>query len=150
MIFKFLNWKTILVSTAIILGVLSSLQVLQAPSSILNDVVVEEEGSMLVLKVKTNVPIRYENHFPEGPSKFVQIKVRAVSLTGADKNEYMGNESILPGFIEQVPVMDVAYEGNVEGGPFLSLRFKEPVRYQVKEDPELNGVFLFVPKKSRI
>lgn len=150
MIFKFLNWKTILIGTAVILALLSSLQVLQAPTNILNDVVVEEEGSMLILKIKTNVPMRYENHFPEGPSKFVQIKVRAVSLTGTDKNEYMGNESILPGFIEQVPVVDVAYEGNVIGGPFLSLRFKEPIRYQIKEDPDLNGVFLYIPKKPRI
>jgi len=149
MIQKLLNWKTILLTTVIILGVLSSLQVLQAPDTILDDVIVQEEGGMYVLQVKTNVPVRYENHYPQGPSEFVQIKVRAVSFVGANTNEYMGAESILPGFIEQVPVMDVAFEGNVPGGPYLSLRFKEPIRYQVKEDPDLNGVFLYIPKKSK-
>lgn len=150
MIQKLLNWKTILLLTVAILAVLSSLQVLQAPDAILDDVIVQEEGGMYVLQVKTNVPVRYENHYPQGPSRFVQIKVRTVSLVGSDMNEYMGAESILPGFIEQVPVMDVAYEGGVPGGPFLSIRFKEPVRYQVKEDPDLNGVFLYIPKKSRL
>ena len=150
MLFKILNWKTILIGTLILLGVLSSLQVIQAPDRILDDVIVEEEGGMYVLQVKTNLPLRYENHYPQGPSEFVQIKVRAVSLFGVDQNEYIGAESILPGFIEQVPVMDVAYEGNVPGGPFLSLRFKEPLRYEIKEAPELNGVLLFIPKKSKV
>lgn len=150
MLAKLFNWKTILFGTLATLGVLSSLQVIQAPDSILDDVIVEEEGSMLVLQVKTNVPVRYENHFPEGPSDFIQIKVRAISLVGADQNEYMGSESILPGFIEQVPVIDVAYEGDVPGGPYLSLRFKERMRYQVKEDPDMNGILLYIPKKSRI
>ncbi len=147
---RIFNWKTILVTTVVTLGILSSLQVIQAPDTILDDVIVHEEGSLLVLKVKTNVPIRYEDHFPVGPSDFVQIKVRPISLLGVDKNEYMGSDSILPGFIEQVPIMDVAYEGDVPGGPFLSLRFEEPIRYQVKEDPEMNGIFLFISKKSTI
>ena len=150
MFLKIFNWKTILIATLATLAVLSSLQVLQAPDRVLNDVIVEEQGGLMVLQIKTNVPLRYENHYPEGPSNYVQIKVRPISLVGANTNETMGNESILPGFIEQVPVEKVAYEGSVPGGPFLSLHFKEPVSYQVKEDPDLSGIFLFITKKSKI
>jgi len=150
MIQKIINWKTILLATIIVLVGLSSLQVLQPPERILEDVTVEEQGSMMVLSIKTNMPIRYENHFPDGPSKFVQIKVRAVSFSGGGGSDFIGNESILPGFIEQVPVVDVAYEGGVKGGPFISLRFKEPINYQIKEDPELDGIQIYVPKKPEI
>jgi len=149
MVNKIINWKTITLITFVLLGGLSSLQVLQTPERILDDVTVEEEGSMVILNVKTNIPLRYENHFPEGPSKFVQIKVRAISFSGGDGVDFMGNESILPGFIEQVPVLDVAYEGSVQGGPFVSLRFKEAVNYQIKEDPELNGIKIFIPKSAQ-
>ncbi len=147
MIQKLINWKTILLATFILLVGLSSLQVIQNPERILDDVIVEEEGAMLILRIKTNIPLRYENHFPEGPSKFVQIKVRAISFSGGEGSDFMGNESILPGFVEQVPILDVAYEGSVIGGPFISLRFKEPVSYQIKEDPELSGIMLYIPKK---
>ena len=144
MLQKLLNWKMILIFTAIVLGVLSSLEVLQTPNSVLNDVIVQDEGGMYIVKIKTNIPIRYENHFPQGPSDFVQIKVRAVSFAGAKINEYIGEESILPGFIEQVPIKDVAFEGKVNGGPFISLRFKQPIR-----DPHFMGIFLYIPKNSR-
>jgi len=150
MIQKLINWKTILVATFILLVGLSSLQVLQTPERILDDVTVEEEGSMVILRVKTNLPLRYENHFPEGPSDFIQIKVRAISFSGGDGTDFMGNESILPGFVEQVPIIDVAYEGSVKGGPFISLRFKEPINFQIKEDPDLNGIQVFIPKNKRL
>jgi len=148
MLNKILNWKTILIATLATIFILSSLQVLQAPDKILEDVLVSEEGSLIAMQVKTNLPMRYVDHLPEGPSDFIQIRVRPISLLGSDKNEYMGNETILPGFIEQIPILDVAYEGSVPGGPFISLRFKTPVNFQIKEDPDLEGIMLYFPKKS--
>jgi len=150
MIQKFLNWKTIFISTLVVLFVLSSLNILQTPDNILEDVLVTEEGSALVMKIQTSIPVYYVDHYPSGRSSFIQVKVRVVSLLGADKNEYMGSESILPGFIEQVPIIDVAYEGDVPGGPFISMHFKEPVNYQIKEDPELKGLFIYISKKAAI
>ena len=146
MIQYLINWKSITLLTIIVFIGLSSLQVLQTPESILDDVTVSEEGSMVILHIKTNIPLRYENHFPEGPSKFIQIKVRAISFSGGEGSDFIGDESILPGFVNQVPIIDVAYEGSVEGGPFISLRFKEPVSYQVKEEPELTGIQVLILK----
>lgn len=147
---KILNWKTILVSTILLFVLLYSLQVLETPEKLLDDVVVTQEGNLVVLQVKTNLAIKYENHYPKGPSNFIQIKVRPVSLVSVNRNEYMGTDSILPGFIEQIPVMDVAFEGNVPGGPFISLRFKEAVNYKIKETSDLYGVKLMIPQKTTI
>lgn len=144
---KFFNWKTILAATALFLGSMWVLQLFQTPDSILQDVLVYEEGKHNVLQIKLNIPVRYENHFPTNKTDFVQIKLRAVSLSGVEKNEYVGSEAILPGFLEQVPVSDIAYEGDVPNGPFISVRFREPVVFQVKEDPALKGVMLLFAKK---
>jgi len=149
MLNKILNWKTILISILLAIFIMSTLNVIRAPDKIIEDVLVSEEGSLIVMQIKTNLPLRLENTIPQdGPSDFIQIRVRPISFLGADKNEYMGNEAILPGFIEQVPIMDVAYEGSVPRGPFISLRFAEPVNFQVKEDPNLEGIMIYFPKKT--
>ena len=74
------------------LAILSSLQVLQSPESIIDDILVVDEGDFLTLRIKTSVPIHYESHYPKGPSNFVQIKVSVVSLTGTEKNELLGKK----------------------------------------------------------
>jgi len=145
-----LNWKTIILTTMFVFVMLYSLQVLDTPDKLLDDVLVTQEGNLVVLQVKTNLPIKYENHYPKGPSDFIQVKVRSVSLTDVGRNEYMGNDSILPGFIEQIPIMDVAFEGDVPGGPYISLRFKEPVNYKIKETSDLYGIKFLIPQKTSI
>jgi len=148
MIQKLINWKTIALITLAILAGLFILQVVKSPDHILEDIVVEDEGEMLVLHIETRIPIRYENHFPEGPSDFLQIKVRAVSFLGVNGTDILHGESILPGFLELVPIVDVIYEGDVPNGPFISIRFSKPLNYEVKEDPELNGIQIHIPKES--
>jgi len=144
---NFFNWKTVLITTALVLGGLYSLQVLQAPDRILQDVFVFEEGNRVVLQVKFNLPVRYENHFPEKRGDFLQIKIRPIALTGIDKNEFIDKDAILPGFIELVPISAIAYEGDVPGGPFLSLRFSEPVNFTVAEDSSMRSIIIHVPKR---
>ncbi|MDH5230216.1 MAG: hypothetical protein OEY38_09160 [Gammaproteobacteria bacterium] len=145
MIEKLLNWKIVTGVAFLGLVLLYTFQIVEAPNRLLQDVLVYEEGQKNVLQVKFNLPVRYENHFPQGPSDFVQIKIRPVSLSGVQKNEYIGSDTILPGFLEKVPVSDIAYEGDVNGGPFLSLRFSKPVNYQIAEDSSMRSILLILP-----
>ncbi len=140
------NWKLSLYIVAGILAVLYGLQIIQAPETVLDDVIVFEEGDKLVVQIKFNLPVRYENHFPEGFGDFLQIKVRIVSLMGGKTNEYLNRDAILPGFIERVPIVGIAYEGNVPGGPFLSLKFSDPIKFQVGEDLNTSSIVIHVPK----
>lgn len=133
--------------TLAVLGLLYLLDVFTLPEKVLDDVVVFDEGTQVVLQVKFAVGVRYESHFPTGRTDFLQIKLREVSFGGTKKNEYIGGESILPGFAEKVPVLDIAYEPNVPGGPFLSVRFKEPVSVQVSEDSSLRAINVSMPMR---
>ncbi len=136
--------RLFLVSLLIVIGIMYSMELLHAPSQVLEDVVVFEEKGRTVLQVRFSTPVRYENHFPANKSDFLQIKVRTVALLGTGDNEYLSSDNILPGFLEKVPVAEVAFEGDVPGGPFVSLRFREPLRYQVAEDPSLRGINIIV------
>ena len=143
-----INWKTILVGTIAVLAILSGLQMLRAPDRILEDVLVSDEKDHLQLQIKFGMPVRYEDHFPAGNGSLVQVKVRPVSLTDTAKNEYLGSESILPGFMALVPVTDIAYEGNVPGGPFLTVRFREPVSFKISEGPSYSSIIFSVAKRG--
>lgn len=144
----FINWKTIIIGTVAFLAIFSGLQMLRAPDHILDDVLVEEEGGKLVLQIKFNIPIRYEDHMPARHGNLVQIKVRPVSFSDTVKNEYLGSESILPGFMAKVPITDVAYEGDVPGGPLLTLRFSQPVTYEISENSDFSSIILHLSVKS--
>lgn len=141
-----MNWKNIIIGTVAALAVFSGLKMLRSPDNILDDVLVSEANGKLELQIKFNIPIRYEDHIPPLRGNLVQIKVRPVSFSDVAKNEYLGSESILPGFMAKVPITDVAYEGAVPGGPFLTLRFSQPVTYTISEDSDFSSIILQLEK----
>ncbi|MDH5547202.1 MAG: hypothetical protein OEZ43_16565 [Gammaproteobacteria bacterium] len=144
----FLNWKNIILGTIAILTVVSGVKMMQTPSNILADVLVAEHRGSLELQIKFNIPVRYEDHTPKNSGHIVQIKVRPVSFSDTGKNEYLGSETILPGFAAQVPITDVAYEGAVPGGPLLTLRFSKPVTFTVTEDADFSSIILHLRRSD--
>ena len=142
-----INWKTIIIAAIIVFSGLYLFQLAQTPDRILQDVYVYDEGDRSILQVKFNVPIRYESHLPEKQGRVINIKLRVVTLSGADRNDYIDKNSIVPGFMEKVPVTDIAYEGDVPGGPLLSIRFSEPVQFTIAEDSTLRSLLISIPKR---
>ena len=144
---NWLNWKTIIVASLLVFSGLYVIQMLQAPDRILQDVFVYDEGNRSVLQVKFSVPVRYESHVPEKRGRVLNIKLRVVAFSGADRNDYIDESTIVPGFMEKVPVTDIAYEGDVPGGPLLSIRFSEPVSFKIAEDSSLRSLLISIPKR---
>ncbi len=142
---KIINWKIVLLCIGGLLAVLYASQILQMPDTVLDGVTVFEQGDRRIVQVKFNVPVKHEDYFPSDYGEFLQIKVRLVSLISIDKNEYLTKDDILPGHLEMVPISDVAYESNVPGGPFLTLRFDEPVKFQLMEDRSMQSIIISIP-----
>lgn len=148
MIFGSMRKIVILTVVGVVVGLIYAFSALRPPGQVLDDILVFGEGSRAVIQVRFSIPVRYENHVPEKEGEVLQIKVRTVSISGGDTREYRGRESLLRGFAEQVPLIDVAYEGDVPGGPFLTLRFSKPVKYQVREDVSNKSILISVPKSE--
>ena len=72
---KLLSLKTIFIASLAVIFVISSMKVLQTPSSILQEVVVNEQAGQIDLQIKTNIALHYVDHFPKGPTDFVQIRI---------------------------------------------------------------------------
>lgn len=143
------SWKiTLPLSVGAIIAVALGLQFATAPDEIIDDILVFEQGDSVVIQTRFAVPVRYENHFPEGEGEVLQVKVRTVTLTGGDKNQYIGRGALLRGFAEQVPLTDVAYEGGVPGGPFVTYRFSRPVHYGITEDLAERSLLIRIPQRD--
>lgn len=138
--------RKVLIAAGVLIvgGLLLSIQFFRTPDRIIEDLLVFKEGNAVLIQVKFAVPVRYENHFPEGKSDLLQVKVRAIGA--GETREYVGREALLRGFAEQVPLTDVAFEADVPGGPFLTLRFSEAVPYQVSEDVAKKSILIRVPE----
>ena len=121
---------------------------LQTPDQVFDEIRAFREGDSAVIQVRFSMAVRYQNHFPEGQGDMLQIKLRPVALGAGEQNERLGLDRLAAGLAEPVPLTDVAYEGNVPGGPFLTLRFSRPVHFDVREDFEDRSIVVFVPRSD--
>ena len=138
-------------AVAIILFVVSVqwlVQYTRDADRMLYDVEVSETDQYDVLFIKFNLPMRYTSHFPEGKTDFVQVRLQGLAHAALDKHEHLTRAALDPKHLRHIPLSDVVYEGNVPGGPFLSLRFSVPVVFEIQEDRHLKGIRLLLPKSS--
>ena len=120
--------------------------VIFGPSQVIEAVDIFTEDEAIVVQVDFGVPVRYEEHYPEKTGEILQIKCRLVSLSGISKKEIVSITTLRPELVDQISLVNVTYEGGVPGGPLLTMLFSEPVKYEVREDPQLKSLFVVFPK----
>ena len=138
--------KHLIAGIVFIVVLVYSYPVIFGPSQVIESVDIFTEDETIVLQVDFSVPVRYENHFPESMGEILQIKCRLVSLGGANEKEIVSPTTLRPELVDQISLVNVTYEGGVPGGPFLTILFSEPVKYQVREDTQLKSLFVVFPK----
>lgn len=85
--------------------------------------------------------MNYLRHFPYAVGSVVQIQLRAdqtaefepLSTAPNTRVDTRRRESLAPGTRLDEPLAFVTYEGNVPGGPYLTVRFKWAVNFTVQE-----------------
>jgi hypothetical protein len=85
----------------------------------------------VVLQVKLTFPFRYQSHFPQETGEELRIRLTPVRIPPSDLNAVFRRESIVPPSADTVAIDEVVYEGDAAGGPYLTVRFTQRVRYQV-------------------
>jgi hypothetical protein len=112
------------------------------PETLVSEVVLTKDKEKSNLQVDFASPVRYVGHFPENEGDILQIKLRAISF-----HDFNENYSLIDLFL-QTPeardshIADIRYEGNVPGGPFLIIKFTQPVSYQVGEGDGLKAMLI--------
>lgn len=86
-----------------------------------------------IIDVEFNGAIRYLGHFPEKDGDILQVKFRTITFSGEKENYSLLKKLQFTGLQKRDYIEDIRYEGDVPGGPFLVVRFSQPVSFSVSE-----------------
>ncbi len=113
---------------------------------ILEDVSVSAADDGTAVIVHFSFPLRYLRHFPERKGRTLQIALTPINISAIDRSLLSGRESVrVPdGLIDDV--VDISYEGDMPGGPYLTLRFYQALHYVVSPGSDFRSIKILLPE----
>jgi len=103
----------------------------QVRDMVLDQVEITRSDGNLILQVNFSFPLRYVSHFPPGDGSELRIRLSPIQVPPSDEDAVFKRESITPPYADTIALDEVIYEGDVDSGPYLTVRFLRPVRYEV-------------------
>ena len=85
----------------------------------------------VILNVQLSFPFRYLSHFPLDESRELRIRLQPVRVPSSDIGAVSRREGVVPADADSAAVDEVIYEGDIAGGPYLTIRFTGTMRYEV-------------------
>ncbi len=102
-----------------------------ARDKIIGSVLLDVVDGHVILEVELTFPFRYQSHFPQETGDELRIRISPVRVPASDLDAVFRREGIVPPDADTAAIDEVIYEGDAAGGPYLTVRFTQPVRYQV-------------------
>ena len=109
---------------------------------VLDNVTIEEEEEVVVIRVGFSFPVRYISHFPPFSGKELRIHLEPIAVSRADRDAVFKREAIKPRPHEKMEILEVIYEGDIGGGPYLTLLFDETTSYRVKQGKDYRSLVI--------
>ena len=111
---------------------------------VLQEVELVQHDGEIVIEVLFSFPMRYRSHFPADKGGELRIRMFPVRVPSSDLDAVPRRESVIPEYAGAGSVDEVIYEGDIEGGPYLTIRFLRPVRYQVIPGSDYRSIRVIV------
>jgi hypothetical protein len=119
---------------------------LYASQVVLDEIAISTGVVTTTYNINFGLPLEYQKHFPRNVGEIVQIQLKLLDKEVdrvLHKEVREGGELVAPESGESVLVY-VTYEEGVPGGPYLTLRFSHPVRFDVRPGPNRMSVAVIV------
>ena len=113
-------------------------------SRILTDVAFNVGEQGFTVDVAFSLPVRYLRHFPPEEGETLQIRLGPLAVSDVDAGLLHGRESARIPRDLALPLLDLSYEGDLPGGPYLTLRFTEPMRFTVQQGVDFRSLTITV------
>lgn len=117
-----------------VLTVLASGWAISAPpprDKIIDSALLNVVDGQTILEVRLTFPFRYQSHFPPETGDELRIRITPVRVSGSDLDAVFKREGLVPPNADTAAIDEVIYEGDAAGGPYVTIRFTRPVRYEV-------------------
>lgn len=101
------------------------------------------EGCSLV-RVRFNFPVRYKRHFPYSAGEDLRIRLESIVSSTEEEAALLTRETVVPTDGDSASLTEVTFEGNIDGGPYLSLIFSRPVMFDVKQGADFRSIDIAV------
>lgn len=124
----------------------SLLQSQPARDRILDELeLVASEGGAVV-HIGLTIPIRYISHFPYKTGDELRIRIKAFDVRSQDRDALFKRESLVPSSDELPALKEVVYEGDFDGGRYLTLLFSRDVRFDVSQGRDSRSIMVRVAR----
>lgn len=116
-----------------------------ASQVVIDEVAVSKDGNATTFTINFGLPLEYQKHFPRNIGEIVQIQLKLDEETDRELHKEVreGGEFLTPEGEKSVLIY-VTYEEGVPGGPYLTLRFSHPVRFDVRSGDNRKSVAIIV------
>jgi len=111
---------------------------------IINDVSYNVDAGELTIDVEFSFPVRYLRHFPPDSGDTLQIRLGVLGVSDVDRDLLVSRESARIPHELALPILDLSYEGDLPGGPYLTVRFTEPMEFSVKQNVDFRSLTIKV------
>jgi hypothetical protein len=137
------RWRWLIMALAAIFAVLIHAA---APvrDRVLDEVQIIRHNGERIIEVNFSFPLRYQSHFPATNGDELRIRLRPLRVPLSDLSAVSQREALVPENARAVALDEVTYEGDVEGGPYLTLTFTRPVHYEVIPGSDFRSVNIVV------
>lgn len=116
-----------------------------ATQVVLDEIKISKNGIATTYDIHFGIPLEYLKHFPQKYGEIVQIQLRLNNDAESEMHKEVreGGELLPPGGGES-PLVYVTFEEGVPGGPYLTLRFSHPVRFEIKPGQDRMSIAITV------
>jgi hypothetical protein len=113
-------------------------------SRVFTGVTIEGDDGQLSIHAGFTFPIRYVRHVPLQSGDLLQIYVRPIAVSRVDKGFTLTREAAQLQSKQLGPLESVTYEGDVLGGPLVTVAFRRPVRFDVRPGHDFRSLVILV------
>lgn len=109
---------------------------------VIEDVSVTRSDTAWLVRISFSFPVSYRSHFPQDRGEELRVMLTPAAVGTTETDAVLGRESVrLSG---GGPVYEVIWEGDAEGGPFLTVLFRNPVPFSVQPGRDFRSLTVSV------
>jgi len=128
-----------LAAAALALTLAAALHAQPTGGKILADITINGTKSCRMAQIGFSFPVRYINHFPQSEGKEVRIQLKPLTVGPLEEQDLLDREAFSPAQDETL-LNNVIYEGDMEGGPYLTVQFSQAVRFTVAQGTDFRSI----------
>jgi len=113
----------------------------------LDELEINSSGETTTIRISMTTRVRYDRHFPHASGRQLLIRITPFDVGTDDRDALNQREALAPADSRSL-LEEVIYEGDIEGGPYLTLLFSHCVEYRVQQGGDFRSIEVYVKESA--